>query len=892
MTEVAGGGRRCAAGSIPGVASMMALLLLLLLQLLQLQSGGADQGGRTALVIGSHEFLGKATAHELAQSKIFSSVYLLDDFARERLIAPWELYNGLVLPAYTPTVELYNDGVTVLRCNRTLACFSEILTSRSWDMIVDLSWREPPNDHQPLVTQYADYVSHYILVSSAAVYGSCTSSGAGLPESAGVEEGCENDKSQPWRALEAPLWAGAGGVDFTVVRVPDVLGEMEPGRTLIPWLQGLMQTQAGQSLAFPGRRPGGRSSPFSLAHVSDVSEAILAIAKLAHGEDKSSTAASVVGQAFNVAMHASTNLNDFVADLKSAVGLKTKLVWREDRDAPFPKTSIGSPIDTSKALSTFAGVWTPSVHSDWLPGLVQWMASEENKWYAKTKSVDVEEYPPEAQAIRQKVEEILYRLIGACESGDAAVVSLAEAGALDADAMRMMWIRFMYLAAPVGHVQAEWSKCLHTFEHALRDVSNGGSSEPAETVQEQDIISGNMTKLLSVRNEDWTLSLLRVLLLSGDAADAESLELVARTLLYQSRTTTSWSWPPAVWGKTCEILIMVGKLDAAAEVLERALKFWSRRTVVESWELRLEDIATARKALASAAQPKISTDASTDADGDSGLSPGALPIPVLDSPSMAEFVEKCAIPQMAVVITGEVEHWPAKGWRAEGRFARTCPNAAATMTYFQPEASLEFAGLAQSKRMGMAEYMSEYIVDESMLAEGTRGAAGRMAVHDDANRTGLSTRSPYLWDLSLHDECPAILPDIRVPKYFADELLTQGVPIIGGDSMIVWPTMMLGGAGTGSACHQDRKATPFWLAMLVGNKRVIMYSAEDAHLLYPFGMQDQGSFTTFRFDPFDPDYDTFPNARAATMYEATVKRAHTPDPPIDVQIQQFPVLHG
>ena len=67
-----------------------------------------------------------------------------------------------------------------------------------------------------------------------------------------------------------------------------------------------------------------------------------------------------------------------------------------------------------------------------------------------------------------------------------------------------------------------------------------------------------------------------------------------------------------------------------------------------------------------------------------------------------------------------------------------------------------------------------------------------------------------------------MLPEIRVPKYFADDLLTYGVPIIGGNAMIVWPTMMLGGAGTGSACHQDRKATPFWLAMLVGRKRVVM----------------------------------------------------------------------
>ena len=189
------------------------------------------------------------------------------------------------------------------------------------------------------------------------------------------------------------------------------------------------------------------------------------------------------------------------------------------------------------------------------------------------------------------------------------------------------------------------------------------------------------------------------------------------------------------------------------------------------------------------------------------------------------------------------------------------------------QAALEFAGLAQSKRMHISEYLDDYIVDETLLSQGVRGASERMDTVDlpSENRTGLSNRSPYLWDLSLHDECPQVLPDIRVPKYFADDLLTLGVPIIGGDSMIVWPTMMLGGAGTGSACHQDRKATPFWLAMLVGKKRVVMYSHEDAHLLYPFGMQDQGSFTTFRFDPFEPDYERYPNAKAATRYEATVE---------------------
>lgn len=35
-------------------------------------------------------------------------------------------------------------------------------------------------------------------------------------------------------------------------------------------------------------------------------------------------------------------------------------------------------------------------------------------------------------------------------------------------------------------------------------------------------------------------------------------------------------------------------------------------------------------------------------------------------------------------------------------------------------------------------------------------------------------------------------------------------------------------------------------------------------------MLDQQAFSSFRFDPFDPDWERFPNARAATAYETTV----------------------
>ena len=40
--------------------------------------------------------------------------------------------------------------------------------------------------------------------------------------------------------------------------------------------------------------------------------------------------------------------------------------------------------------------------------------------------------------------------------------------------------------------------------------------------------------------------------------------------------------------------------------------------------------------------------------------------------------------------------------------------------------------------------------------------------------------------------------------------------------------------------------------------------------VYLLGMLDQQAFSSFRFDPFDPDWQRFPNARAATAYETTV----------------------
>ena len=911
--------------------------------LLQAASTAGPAERRAALVLGPQDYLtrGVPIAQRLASSDLFDEVYLLDQISRERLVAPWELYKASgargssgVLPAFAPNPGLA-DGVRIVRCDRRLACFEEVLQSRRWQLVVDLAFVQAPSADQaaePLSMELAPHIGHYVLVSSAAVYGRCPGSGAlgALAEGDVLGLRCAEETAVSsgeatgayWRAVEAPLWADAAApapaLAFTVLRVPDVLGETEgkgangEAAYTKPVLQSFLHALAkpqdsrvarsGATRAtLPGRTilPGDAQGEFSVAHDSDVAAAVASVATLLHGPD----AASVVGEAFNIASDAPTTLEALMLEMKNLAGLKVSIKWTQ-RDSPFPTVPISFPLDTAKAVATL-GI-APSSMSTWLPPMTDWLAS-----------ADFSKFPPQEDELPVQVEKILVAFISDCESGkDLAPLAEFEEGYKDA--ARMLWTRFMYIAAPVGMIQTQWRNCLHAYERSLRAVVDRGPAasggwlggatapEPESTGSPGALApaGGNLTTLVSDAAEGWESQVFRVMLLSTDAADEDALNIASSTLLALSRTPTSWFWPPAVWGKASEMLITVGRLGDAAEVLHRALKFHSRPSVTQSWEMRLHDIASAQASMAAhAANPPSLPEGSEDSTVHTAAGVDVQPMLRLESPSMAEFAEKCAIPEIPVILLGEVQHWEAKDWRAEGNLRSTCPHAEATMVYAQPQvllvllllillslcccrsvvvlllmfcrcqAALEFAGLAQSKRMHISEYLDDYIVDETLLSQGVRGASERMDTVDlpSENRTGLSNRSPYLWDLSLHDECPQVLPDIRVPKYFADDLLTLGVPIIGGDSMIVWPTMMLGGAGTGSACHQDRKATPFWLAMLVGKKRVVMYSHEDAHLLYPFGMQDQGSFTTFRFDPFEPDYERYPNAKAATRYEATVE---------------------
>eukprot|EP01048_Picozoa_sp_COSAG05_P023796 COSAG05_NODE_5304_length_1211_cov_1.042266_1_plen_322_part_01 len=182
----------------------------------------AAQHGTSALVIGARGFLGRNTALELRKSKKYKHVFLLDNIHREMLVEPWQIAESVLL-AVMPNAPLLDAKVTVVRCDRSLPCLTEVLASRHWDLVVDLSLGDVPrSDAMAPAVQAAATIGHYVLVTTAAVYGHCQPAGRAqaLPEDESQQNCPDDPKATPWReawqALEQPLWATNHALSFTV----------------------------------------------------------------------------------------------------------------------------------------------------------------------------------------------------------------------------------------------------------------------------------------------------------------------------------------------------------------------------------------------------------------------------------------------------------------------------------------------------------------------------------------------------------------------------------------------------------------------------------------------------------------------------------------------------
>ena len=154
----------------------------------------------------------------------------------------------------------------------------------------------------------------------------------------------------------------------------------------------------------------------------------------------------------------------------------------------------------------------------------------------------------------------------------------------------------------------------------------------------------------------------------------------------------------------------------------------------------------------------------------------------------------------------------------------------------------------------------------------------------------------YGFDLQISQECPVLLDQIKIPRFFNECVLQNDhvkghfQKFRGNTGTFAWPTLMLGPQGSTSALHVDSQGFPFWMMLLEGRKhwRVLPYKA-NYHLTgqdptfenhpppsgYEFRgvvMEEYYGGGTFRFDGFDPDFKKYPELCQAEVHEGILEK--------------------
>jgi len=237
--------------------------------------------------------------------------------------------------------------------------------------------------------------------------------------------------------------------------------------------------------------------------------------------------------------------------------------------------------------------------------------------------------------------------------------------------------------------------------------------------------------------------------------------------------------------------------------------------------------------------------------------------------SFSAFREQFSRTSTPVVISGAMADWPAMAW-TENSIRRKCGgkplvrecdnNDNHVRTY---NASLFRDAWGSMKEVNLTELRLNSLND--LL---------------DAQQDG---QPLYLHDQSIDILCPALLEELRVPRYFPVDYMTQLPPDLrqqhGCESehgAPGHPSIFIGPAGTQSGLHTDAYASRFWMAVITGTKWFRIFQPSDAVHLYPTEdvasvKRKKGYHSYFEIDPFEPDLTKhFPAFAKAVIYEANV----------------------
>ena len=130
--------------------------------------------------------------------------------------------------------------------------------------------------------------------------------------------------------------------------------------------------------------------------------------------------------------------------------------------------------------------------------------------------------------------------------------------------------------------------------------------------------------------------------------------------------------------------------------------------------------------------------------------------------------------------------------------------------------------------------------------------------------------SPYMHDWQIAKNCPRLLENYTVPKYFSQDFLRQVE--VDGESYLdgrerpyqeSWPSLFIGEQNTGSGIHIDSGATHFVMYMLEGRKEFRVLRRQDRVVAY----EDRDK-STFQSSLFKPNFNRHPLLALATVYRA------------------------
>ena len=252
--------------------------------------------------------------------------------------------------------------------------------------------------------------------------------------------------------------------------------------------------------------------------------------------------------------------------------------------------------------------------------------------------------------------------------------------------------------------------------------------------------------------------------------------------------------------------------------------------------------------------------------------PNLTPIPVRENISYIEFYTDYASKSLPVIISGATLHWPAHQWSTD---------------YISALCGKQPISRECDEWDNQVKVWNQSLVgDEWGALQTVNLTTESITILDDVLNQQKAGKPLYLHDQSIDILCPALFDDIRVPRYFPTDYMSQmpkpyrmvhGCKSDHGNPG--HPSLFMGPGGSQSGLHADTIASRFWMAVLHGTKRFRLidqkWAMEYPDKMYPTESLGQnlpkgGYLSFFEVDAFEPDFERHPNFADVEVFYGNV----------------------